>query len=79
MESIIRDAILEHLMKNDLLADPQHGFVPGRDCMTQLLLCLDEWTQMIEDNQAFDVIYTDFAKAFDSVAHQRLLVKLQNY
>ena len=79
MESIIRDAMLDHLMKHDILADPQHGFVPGRDCMTQLLLCLDEWTQMIEDNKAFDVIYTDFAKAFDSVAHQRLLVKLQNY
>ena len=69
MESIIRDAILDHLMKHDILADLQHGFVPGRDCMTQLHLCLDEWTQMIEDNQAFDVIYTDFAKAFDSVAH----------
>ena len=79
MESIIRDRVLEHLMKHDLLADPQHGFVPGRDCMSQLLLCLDEWTQMIENNQAFDVIYTDFAKAFDSVAHQRLLVKLQNH
>ena len=79
MESVLRDKILEHLIKHEILTDPQHGFVPDRDCMTQLLLCLDEWTEMIENNHVFDIIYTDFAKAFDSVAHQRLLVKLQNY
>ena len=78
MESIVRDAILDHLMKHNILSDPQHGFVPGRDCMTQLLLCLEDWTKMIDDNEDFDVIYTDFAKAFDSVAHQRLLVKLES-
>ena len=33
---------------------------------------------MIENGVAFDVIYTDFAKAFDSVAHERLLLKLEN-
>ena len=33
---------------------------------------------MLEENEVFDVIYTDFAKAFDSVAHQRLLVKLES-
>ena len=76
MESIIRDAIVEHLVKNNLLNDDQHGFVPHRDCITQLLLCIETWTQLIEDDLAFDVIYTDFAKAFDSVPHERLFVKL---
>ena len=46
--------------------------------MTQLLVCLEEWTQMIENGESFDVIYTDFSKAFDSVAHERLMVKLDN-
>ena len=76
MESIIRDAIVEHLVKNNLLNDDQHGFVPLRDCITQLLLCIEIWTELIEENHAFDVIYTDFAKAFDSVPHERLFVKL---
>ena len=31
---------------------------------------------MIEKGESFDVIYTDFAKAFDSVAHERLIVKI---
>ena len=36
-----------------------------------------KWTQVIEDGDAVDVIYTDFSKAFDSVPHQRLLNKLK--
>ena len=78
MESIVRDEIVAHMLKHNLLTNDQHGFVPGRDCITQLLLCLEEWTNMIENGVAFDVIYTDFAKAFDSVAHIRLLLKLEN-
>ena len=33
---------------------------------------------MMEIGATFDVIYTDFAKAFDSVAHERLLKKLNS-
>ena len=28
MESIVRDAIVAHMMKHNLLSDHQHGFVP---------------------------------------------------
>ena len=78
MESIVRDAVVEHLMKNNLFTNDQHGFVPGRNCITQLLVCLEEWTQMIEDGVCFDAIYTDFAKAFDSVPHERLFLKIES-
>ena len=37
MESLVRDTLVYHLMKNNLLADEQHGFVPERNCITQLL------------------------------------------
>ena len=39
---------------------------------------MEDWTRMIENCKAFDVIYTDFSKAFNSVSHERLLVKLEN-
>ena len=78
MESILRDAIITHLMHNSLVSDDQHGFVPGRDCMTQLLLCMEDWTSILDKNKPLDVIYTDFSKAFDSVAHNRLLLKLRS-
>lgn len=77
MESIVRDNIVEYMTTNNLFADEQHGFVPKRDCMTNLLLCIEDWTKAIESGYDVDVIYTDFAKAFDSVPHNRLLVKLE--
>ena len=57
MESIIRDAIVEHVAKNDLFANERHGFVPVRDCVSQLLMCLEEWTNFIERGECFDVRY----------------------
>ena len=61
MESIVRDTIMAHMMKNNLITDNQHGFVPGRNCITQLLVCLDDWTSVMESSEEFDVIYTDFS------------------
>jgi len=37
----------------------------------------DNWTQNLEDGGQIDVIYTDFAKAFDKVQRKRLLAKLK--
>ena len=74
MESIVRDAMVDHLLRNNLFTNDQHGFVPGRDCITQLLICMEMWTKMIEDRVSFDMIYTDFSKAFDSIPHERLFL-----
>ena len=37
------------------------------------------WSRLLDDNIPIDAIYWDFAKAFDSVPHKRLLVKLESY
>ena len=76
IESIIRDSILEYMVRNNLFTNDQHGFVPSRDCMTNLLLTIGTLTSIIEDGGPVDIIYTDFAKAFDSVPHKRLLSKV---
>ena len=39
-----------------------------------LLVFLDKVTKYIDDGYSVDVIYLDFAKAFDKVPHQRLSV-----
>ena len=65
MESPIRNELLIHLVRHEVLSDCQHGFVPSRDCITQLLLCLEDWTLMQENNQTFDVMYTD--QTFDVI------------
>ena len=79
LERVVRNAIMEHMECNHLLNDVHHGFVPGRSCSTQLLTVLDEWTSALEDGDNLDALYMDFAKTFDTVPHQRLLVKLKCY
>ena len=61
-----------------MISKKQHGFVPQRNCMSNLLICIEKWTNMIEYGLPIDIIYTDFDKAFDSVPHQRLLQKIKN-
>ena len=41
MESLVRDHLVEHMMRNKLFCDAQHGFVPGRSCMTKLLVVIE--------------------------------------
>ena len=79
MERLIRDAIMTHMTENDLLSPKQHGFIQGRYCVTQLLAVLDSWTLALDEGGNIDTIYLDFAKAFDTVPHQRLLTKLRGY
>ena len=79
MESIIKDCMVDHMMKHSLFCDAQHGFVPGRSCMTQLLLTMEIWNEFLDAGNPIDCIYLDFRKAFDTVPHQRLLSKLDAY
>ena len=64
---------------NNLFAEEQHGFVPMRNCATQLLVSLEAWSKIMEESGCVDIIYTDFSKAFDSVPHLRLLRKIESY
>ncbi|XP_047143356.1 uncharacterized protein LOC124817398 [Hydra vulgaris] len=47
MESIIRDTLMNHLTKNSILSDSQHGFVSSKSCCTNLLETFDIITQKI--------------------------------
>ena len=57
----------------------QHGFLRNRSCITQLVQVLHSVGQCLDKNIQSDIIYLDFAKAFDSVDHQILLRKLKSY
>ncbi len=77
LESLIKDAIIDHLLRFNLLYKHQHAFIGKRSCTTQLLEALDNWTKLLEDEDTVDVVYLDFAKAFDTVPHLRLIEKLK--
>ena len=79
MESIIHDSLSHYLLSNNLLTDRQHGFIKSRSTLTNLLSCLRHWLSSLDSDRSTDVIYIDFAKAFDSVSHPKLLHKLKSY
>ena len=77
-ERVLRQRMVEFLEENVLLSCKQHGFRKGRSCLTQLLQQYDAiLTNLLSRNET-DVIYLDFAKAFDKVDHKILLKKLSN-
>jgi len=79
MEGIISNALVNHMKTNKLFTNKQFGFLKGRSATLQLLNVIDEWTKLLDDGVSVDVLYTDFQKAFDTVPHRRLLVKLASY
>ena len=64
---------------NGLVTETQHGFRKGGSSLSNLLQFLDHVTRCIDDEEYVDVVYLDFAKAFDKVPHGTLLEKLDKH
>ena len=79
LETLIRDHMVEVLVKHKLINTSQHGFLKARSCLTNLLCFLEEITKWVDDGSPVDVVYLDFQKAFNKVPHQRLLLKLKTH
>ena len=59
------------------LSRAQFGFLRGRSCLSQLLTSLARiFNDLDRGAEAVDVIFLDLRKAFDSVPHTELLLKL---
>ena len=56
--------------------DPrQHGFTNAKSCTTEMVPLTYDLTLTLNNKSKVDVIYFDFAKAFDSVSHDLILKK----
>ena len=77
LKRLVKTEIDNHVEKNSLMSNTQHGFRKGRSTRTNLIEFLNQTTKWNDEGECFDVIYLDFLKAFDVVFHKRLLVKLR--
>ena len=78
-ERVIRNNLVEHMEANNFLSPHQHGFRKKRSCLTQLLDHVDTILKSLNSGEEVDVIYLDYAKAFDKVDHNILLAKAKRY
>ena len=76
-EYCMRDLLMS---KCSNLIDPrQHGFLPHKSCTTQMIPFTSELASILNNSSRIDVIFFDFAKAFDSVNHDIILRKLKEF
>ena len=69
----------KHFTELDILYDLQHVFREKRSCETQLIMLVDELAKYMQMDKQTDLILLDFSKAFDKVAHEKLILKLHQY
>ena len=79
LESLVREKLICYLKENNLLSSRQFGFLGRRSTILQLLNYLDYCAEAMSRELSVDSIYLDFQKAFDTVPHRRLSVKLKAY
>ena len=69
LERLIKDHMVNFLVKHKLLNSSQHRFLKARSCLTNMLCFLEEITKWIKVGSPVDIFYLDFQKAFDKVPH----------
>ena len=79
LERIVCNRLVRHLNTNNILNENQHGFRAGRSCETQLLDAVHDWSSSLDNGNSVNVVFLDFAKAFDRVRHDLLYKKLNAY
>lgn len=76
MEHVIYTQIMQFLDRHNFFHASQHGFRKGLSCETQLAMFIHDLHINLDTNKQVDAIFLDYAKAFDKLPHQRLLLKL---
>uniref|UniRef100_A0A8C5LT35 Reverse transcriptase domain-containing protein n=1 Tax=Leptobrachium leishanense TaxID=445787 RepID=A0A8C5LT35_9ANUR len=74
---VFEGLLQEFIGRYNVIGKNQHGFMKHRSCQTNLITFYEEVSRSIDQGVAVDVIYLNFAKAFDTVPHKRLLFKLR--
>ena len=74
-ERYVASRLVPHVKK--ILYPFQHGFQKGKSCVTQLIEVFYDIGHALDRGLESDIVYLDFAKAFDSVCPAKLVSKLK--
>ena len=77
LERCVFNKIKDHVFEQ--INNGQHGFVPRKSCVTQLIEVFEYIGRELDLGKQVDVIYLDMSKAFDRVSHMKLLKRLRDF
>lgn len=78
-EHLINKQIRDHLLANSLLSNFQSGFRSDHSCLTALQKVSEDLRNNMDGNLISILVLLDHSKAFDSVDHDILCIKLDNF
>ncbi len=73
MERLIHNALLQHLLENDLLSSKQFGFRPFSSTQEALLSATRSWHSTMEVKDSITCVFLDLSKAFDTLPHSLIM------
>ena len=75
--SAVLDTLSKQLEEQKAIGRSQHGSTKGKSCLTNPTAFSDVITGWVGGGRAVDVVCLDFSKAFDTVFHTILVLKLR--
>ena len=71
--------LLNHFEKYCMISSSQHAYRPHHSTTTCLFELVNYLHESLDENKAVAIISLDLSKAFDSINHELLLKKLENF
>jgi hypothetical protein len=78
-EKLLLLQIVHFFNKNNLFSNAQFGFRRGLSTSSAVLSFIDNIVRSFEKNNHYKAIFLDLSKAFDTVSHDILIKKLDNF
>ena len=79
LERLVYNRLIAYITNNKLLYEYQFGFQKGKSTHLALILLVDKITEALDRGECVIGIFLDFSKAFNTVDHNILMMKLEKY
>lgn len=77
LELTVKEQLISHCEKNNIIIPVQSGFREGHSCESALQCILEDWVKAIDADNIILAVFLDFKRAFETIDRGLLLLKLK--